>query len=153
MKVICYCFHDDKSKFSFNNIRSQSLLSSKCLWITKRNLCFYFWQNSSKGIQKPEDAKLCHLVCLLIFKLFFKMFIFLFHQNSIFLLPTSSCENIEYQFCFHVYFPNFFWIVTFIMPYLQYLHLVLQWWLVLWTLSVDWFWKLKINSDFIIMSV
>ena len=33
--------------------------------------------------------------CLLIFKLLFKTVIFLFHQNSIFLLPTSSCENID----------------------------------------------------------
>lgn len=104
MKVICYCFHDDKSKFSFNNIRSQSPLSSKCLWIAKRNLCFYSWQNSSKGIQRPEDAKLCHLVCLLIFG-FFKTFIFLCHQNSIFLLPTSSCENIDRV---SVLFPSLF---------------------------------------------
>ena len=91
MKVICYCFHDDKSKFSFNNIRSQSLLSSKCLWIAKRNLCFYSWQNSSKGIQKPEDAKLCHLVCLLIFKLFFKNVYFFISSNQYIFTVLSAC--------------------------------------------------------------
>ena len=104
MKVICYCFHDDKSKFSFNNIRSQSLLSSKCLWIAKRNLCFYSWQNSSKGIQKPEDAKLCHLVCLLIFKLFFKNVYFFISSNQY--IFTSYFLMWEYRVS--VLFPSLF---------------------------------------------
>lgn len=73
----CLCFCNDKSKSWLIITSKAKNLSWKYFFISKGNLWFYSCQNTSKWIQKPEDAKVCVILLLVdFFKLFYKIFIF-----------------------------------------------------------------------------
>lgn len=98
--------------------------------------------------------------CLLIFKIILKDLFFCSHHKDgsnlsqvgcVFSHPTFKHENPGADFSSAPGSASC--IVTFTMSNSPHLYFVLWWQLVLWALSVGWLWKLKINSDFMILTV